>query len=55
MQLLKNPAVTETVRLNRLFWFGYVQRMEENKMVWARTENGRKHNGLGTYREWKKT
>jgi len=28
----KNPTITETVRLNRLRWFGYVQRMEENRI-----------------------
>jgi len=26
------PTVTETVRLNRLRWVGYVQRMEENRI-----------------------
>jgi len=24
------PTITETIRLSRLRWFGYVQRMEEN-------------------------
>jgi hypothetical protein len=32
MQLLKKPTITETVRLNRLHWFGHVQRMEENRI-----------------------
>jgi len=26
MQWLKKPTITETVRLNRLRWFGHVQR-----------------------------
>jgi hypothetical protein len=26
----KNPTITETIRLNRLWWFGHVQRTEEN-------------------------
>jgi len=26
------PIITETIRLNRLCWFGHVQRMEENKI-----------------------
>jgi len=29
MQVLKKPTITETIRLNRLRWFGHVQRMEE--------------------------
>jgi hypothetical protein len=28
---VKKPTVTEIVRLNRLCWFGHVQRMEENR------------------------
>jgi hypothetical protein len=27
----KKPTITETIRLNRLCWFGHVQRMEENR------------------------
>ena len=27
---VKKPTVIETIRLNRLRWFGHVQRMEEN-------------------------
>jgi len=30
MQVLKKPAITATIRLNRLHWFGHVQRLEEN-------------------------
>ena len=28
--MVKKPTVTETIRLNRLCWFGHIQRMEEN-------------------------
>ena len=27
---VKNPTIIETIRLNKLCWFGHVQRMEEN-------------------------
>jgi len=29
---VKKPTIIETVRLNRLCWFGHVQRMEENRI-----------------------
>ena len=32
MQFFKENTVTETKRLNRLRWFGHVQRMEENRI-----------------------
>jgi len=32
MQWFKKPTITETIRLNRLLWFGHVQRMEENRI-----------------------
>ena len=32
MQVLKKPTVIETIRLNRLRWFGYVERMEESRI-----------------------
>jgi hypothetical protein len=28
--MVKKPTITETIKLNRLHWFGHVQRMEEN-------------------------
>ena len=28
--IVKKPTLTDTIRLNRLCWFGHVQRMEEN-------------------------
>jgi hypothetical protein len=30
--IVKKPAITETIRLHRLHWFGYVQRMEESRI-----------------------
>ena len=30
LAMVKNPTTAETIRLNRLCWFGHVQRMEEN-------------------------
>jgi hypothetical protein len=30
--IVKKPAITETIRLHRLRWFGYVQRTEENRI-----------------------
>ena len=32
MQVLKKPTITETIWLNRLRWFGHVQRVEENRI-----------------------
>ena len=29
---VKKPTIIETIRLNRLPWFGHVQRMEENRI-----------------------
>jgi hypothetical protein len=31
--MVKKSTITETVRLNRLCWFGHVQRMEENRIL----------------------
>ena len=30
--IVKKPTITETIRLNRLHWFGHVQRMEGNRI-----------------------
>jgi len=30
--MVKNPTITDTIRLNRLRWFGHLQRMEENRI-----------------------
>ena len=30
--IVKKPTITEAVTLNRLCWFGHVQRMEENRI-----------------------
>jgi hypothetical protein len=30
--VVKKPTITETINLNRLCWFGHVQRMEENRI-----------------------
>ena len=30
--MVKKPTITEKIRLNKLRWFGYVQRMEENRI-----------------------
>ena len=29
---VEKPTITETIRLNRLRWFGHEQRMEENRI-----------------------
>jgi hypothetical protein len=30
--VVKKPTIIETIRLNKLHWFGHVQRMEENRI-----------------------
>jgi hypothetical protein len=32
VQELKKPTIIEIIRLNRLCWFGHVQRMVENRI-----------------------
>jgi hypothetical protein len=39
--IVKKPTITETIRLNRLCWFWYIQRMVENripKRVWEQQD-----------------
>jgi hypothetical protein len=31
--IVKEPTITETIRLHRLCWFGHVQKMEENGIL----------------------
>ena len=47
MQLLKKPTIIETIRLNRLHWFGHVHRIEENRNMSVGTTRlrGRPRNG----------
>ena len=30
--MFKKPTISETIRLNKLCWFGHVQRIEENRI-----------------------
>ena len=30
--MVKKPTIAETIRLNRLHWFGHVGRMEKNRI-----------------------
>jgi hypothetical protein len=30
--VVKKPAIAEAIRLNRLRWFGHVERIEENRI-----------------------
>jgi len=32
MQVLKKPTIIETLKLNRIRWFGHVQRMGDNRI-----------------------
>ena len=43
--MVKKSTITETIRLNRLCWFGHVQRMEDNRIpkeyyVWIWNQQG---------------
>jgi hypothetical protein len=31
-EILEKPTITETIRLHRLWWFGHLQQMEENRI-----------------------
>jgi hypothetical protein len=50
--IVKNPAITQTIRLHKLHWFGHVQRMEGNRIpkrvlymnLETRTPRGRPRN-----------
>ena len=49
--MVRKPIIAETIRLNRLCWFGHVQRMEGNRipkmflsMNWKKRLRGRPRN-----------
>jgi hypothetical protein len=31
--IVRNPIITETIRLNKLRWFGHVERMGKNRIA----------------------
>jgi len=39
--MVKKPTITETIRLNRLQWFGNVQRMEGNRVLYMNLKTTR--------------
>jgi hypothetical protein len=43
---VKTPTITETVRLNRLCWFGHVQRMEEAPENGKESSHSARANGM---------